>query len=55
MSDFREAMWGLVQSAVSELDFDFIEYRDKHFDRMLSTAANPDFDTWLREASGPAS
>ena len=54
MSDFREAMWGLVQSAVSELDFDFIEYRDKHFDRMLSTAANPNFDTWLREASGPA-
>ena len=54
MSDFREAMWGLVQSAVSELDVDFIEYRDKHFDRMLSTAANPDFDTWLREASEPA-
>ena len=54
MSDFREAMWGLVQSAVSELDVDFIEYRDKHFDRMLSTAANPNFDTWLREASGPA-
>ena len=54
MSDFREAMWGLVQSAVSELDFDFIEYRDKHFDRMLSTAANPNFDAWLREASGPA-
>ena len=23
MSDFREAMWGVVQSAVSELDFDF--------------------------------
>jgi len=54
MSDFREAMWGVVQSAVSELDFDFGEYRDKHFDRMLSTAANPDFDTWLREASEPA-
>jgi thiamine kinase-like enzyme len=54
MSDFREAMWGLVQSAVSELDFDFIEYRDEHFDRMLSTAANPNFGTWLREASEPA-
>ena len=24
MSDFREAMWGVVQSAVSELDFDFV-------------------------------
>ena len=55
MSDFREAMWGVVQTAVSELDFDFAEYRDKHFDRMLSTAAHPDFETWLREASEPAS
>ena len=55
MSDFREAMWGVVQTAVSELDFDFADYRDKHFDRMLSTGANPDFDTWLREASEPAS
>ena len=26
MSDFREAMWGVVQSAVSELDFDFVAY-----------------------------
>ena len=24
MSDFREAMWGAVQQAVSELDFDFV-------------------------------
>ena len=26
MSDFREAMWGVVQSAVSDLDFDFDGY-----------------------------
>ena len=26
MSDFREAMWGVVQTAVSELDFDFDDY-----------------------------
>ena len=29
MSDFREAMWGVVQSAVSELDFDFDALRDR--------------------------
>ena len=23
MSDFREAMWGVIQGAMSELDFDF--------------------------------
>jgi thiamine kinase-like enzyme len=50
MSDFREAMWGVVQSVVSELDFDFDGYATKHFKRMLETAAAPDFDTWLREA-----
>ncbi len=26
MSDFREAMWGVVQTVVSELDFDFDDY-----------------------------
>ncbi len=55
MSDFREAMWGVVQSVVSELDFDFDGYAAKHFARMLQTAAEPDFETWLAEASEPAS
>jgi thiamine kinase-like enzyme len=50
MSDFREAMWGVVQSGVSELDFDFDGYASKHFDRMLETAANPAFERWLEEA-----
>ena len=27
MSDFREAMWGVVQQVVSELDFDFAATR----------------------------
>lgn len=39
MSDFREAMWGVLQSGISELDFDFGGYADKHFDRMLGHAA----------------
>jgi thiamine kinase-like enzyme len=54
MSDFREAMWGVVQTVVSELDFDFSGYASKHFERMLSTAGHPDFDVWLREAGEPA-
>ena len=28
MSDFREAMWGVVQQALSDLDFDFRAYAD---------------------------
>ena len=43
MSDFREAMWGVVQSAVSELDFDFVGYAAEHFERMERTAAEPAF------------
>ena len=34
MSDFREAMWGVLQSGISELDFDFTGYAVKHFNRM---------------------
>ncbi len=41
MSDFREAMWGVVQQAISELDFDFVAYADEHFERMLRTASEP--------------
>jgi thiamine kinase-like enzyme len=43
MSDFREAMWGVVQQAISELDFDFVEYADRHFERLVQTAAAPRF------------
>ena len=43
MSDFREAMWGVVQGAVSELDFDFGAYAAEHFARMEATAASPAF------------
>ena len=52
MSDFREAMWGVLQSAVSELDFDFDGYASKHFERLGETADDPDFGRWLKEARG---
>jgi thiamine kinase-like enzyme len=53
MSDFREAMWGVVQTALSELDFDFEAYAGEHFERMLATAGHPDFALWLEEAHEP--
>jgi hypothetical protein len=43
MSDFREAMWGVVQTAVSELDFDFAAYAAEHFERLRKTAAEHAF------------
>ena len=39
MSDFREAMWGVLQSGISELDFDFMGYALKHFARLEETAS----------------
>jgi len=43
MSDFREAMWGIVQLAISELDFDFGAYAEEHFERLARTASEPRF------------
>jgi thiamine kinase-like enzyme len=50
MSDYREAMWGVLQQAISELDFDFAGYAGKHFDRLLGGAAHPHFRDWLEQA-----
>jgi thiamine kinase-like enzyme len=49
MSDFREAMWGLVQIGISNIDFDFRAYADKHFDRLTQNILNPNWEQWLNE------
>jgi len=49
MSDFREAMWGVVQGAVSTLDFDFAAYAAEHFERLEATAATAAFVAALGE------
>jgi thiamine kinase-like enzyme len=51
MSDFREAMWGVLQSGISELDFDFNEYAAKHFARLEQTAADPEFTRYLDQVA----
>jgi thiamine kinase-like enzyme len=50
MSDFREAMWGVVQTAISELDYDFHGYAAKHFERMEKATSDPSFRTWIQDA-----
>ena len=47
MSDFREAMWGVVQQGISDLDFDFHAYATDHFARLERTAAAPEFEADL--------
>jgi len=51
MSDFREAMWGVLQGVLSEIDFDFSGYAAKHFDRLLRTASEPEFRAALEADS----
>jgi thiamine kinase-like enzyme len=48
MSDFREAMWGVLQQGISELDFDYVGYAHQHLERLERTAHDPRF----REALG---
>jgi thiamine kinase-like enzyme len=52
VSDFREAMWGVLQQGISSLDVDFVAYADEHFDRLLANASEPVFEQHLSEASG---
>jgi thiamine kinase-like enzyme len=54
MSDFREAMWGVVQQGLSTLDIDYVAYAEKHFDRLSTTMADPRFDDWLEASRGAA-
>jgi thiamine kinase-like enzyme len=52
VSDFREAMWGVLQQGISTLDVDFVAYASEHFDRLLTNASRPAFEHALRQASG---
>ncbi len=51
MSDAREAAWGVVQGAISELDFDFQDYGNQHFSRLTAAAADPRLQEWLDGAT----
>jgi thiamine kinase-like enzyme len=52
MSDFREAMWGVVQQGLSTLDIDYVEFATKHFDRLSMSLADPRFEDWLGTSRG---
>jgi thiamine kinase-like enzyme len=52
VSDFREAMWGVLQQGISSLDVDFVAYASASFDRLLANAATGRFEDALGEVTG---
>ena len=51
VSDFREAMWAVLQQGISTLDVDFRAYAEEHFDRLLTNAAMPRFALAVQEVA----
>jgi len=51
VSDFREAMWGVLQQAISTLEVDFVAYANEHFERLLRNAESADFEKRLSQAA----
>jgi hypothetical protein len=52
MSDFREAMWGVLQQGISTLDVDFVAYASEHFERLIQNASTTAFERAIRETAG---
>ena len=52
VSDFREAMWAVLQQGISTLDVDFVAYAGEHFDRLRSNASTPRFEHALEDVAG---
>ncbi len=52
ISDFREAMWAVLQEGISTLDVDFKAYASEHFERLLANAATVRFTRAIREVAG---
>ncbi len=51
LSDLREAMWAMVQVTISKLDYDFVAYGRKHFDRYMRQLQDPRLPDWLVNAA----
>ncbi len=50
MSDVREAAWGVVQGSLSDLDFDFAGYAERHFGRLRAAAGDGQLERLLAAA-----
>ena len=51
MSDFREGMWGVVQQGISALDFDYVDYADRHLARCRRLGQDHRVPSWLESTT----
>ena len=51
ISDFREAMWAMVQIGISKLDFDFRDYANTYFARTENGMKGEMWEQWLEDVS----
>ena len=54
VSDFREAMWGVLQQGISTLDVDFVAYAARALRRLLANAARAALRARARARSATA-
>lgn len=47
MSDFREAMWGVLQQGISALDFDFRGYAEQFFAKLTARLQDARYTEWI--------
>jgi hypothetical protein len=43
-------MWAMVQVTISSLDYDFVQYGEKHFNRYITQLQDLRLPTWLTDA-----
>ncbi len=48
VSDLWWAIWAMIQSKVSKIDFDFYSYGSRRFQRLRRNALDSDYQTWLK-------
>jgi thiamine kinase-like enzyme len=51
MSDFREAMWGVVQQGLKTTDTDYVAYAAQFFDRLELRASDRRYRQWITQLS----
>jgi hypothetical protein len=47
VSDAREGVWGLVQTQLATLEFDYLAYGFHHLERFGQNSSHPSVAEWL--------